>query len=138
MAYKTEFEFFLNVEKNLKKTRKNIITQYRPFNNLRLTVDIKSQFKGIEEWRELKIIEYKGKGRSLQNLWKGIGKVKIMQRLTNKLGTDSKLDIMNILTIPELDFNSLHNEIKEMVISMVPFEIFTHIGSLELLYDKEL
>ena len=48
----------------LDKDRKEIVSQFRPFNSLRLTVDIKSDYNNLEEWRELKIIYYKDKSKS--------------------------------------------------------------------------
>ena len=99
--YSNEAVFVDEVVKILEKDRVIIEKHYRPFKNFKYSVDIKSIIKDIEEWRELKIIYYKGKLKSIQNLWKGFGKTLLMQDLADKEIESKEFTIKSILTIPE-------------------------------------
>ncbi len=120
--YSTEAVFEEEVIKVLKKDHSDIETQYRPFSDLSYSVDIKSIFKDIEEWRELKIIFYKDKGRSIQNLWKGFGKVILMQDLVNKIIEKKTISVNNILTLPEYDLNKIPEKVINSMVSIINIE----------------
>ena len=121
-----ESQFEKTLLEILDKDRKDIVSQFRPFNSLRLTVDIKSNYNNLEEWRELKIIYYKDDSNSIQNLWKGIGKTRLMQKLSEKLLINHKIPISTILTIPNFDFDQFHKDIREAIIELVPIELLNY------------
>lgn len=119
----------------LKESRSLIVRQFRPFSGLKLSIDLKSHYNQLEEWRELKIIYYTPNNRNLQNLWKGIGKVEILRRLAETLFEDEPRNIKNILSIPQFDFSKLNEEISSAIIDLVNLEVvsFNEIVS----YDEE-
>jgi len=121
--WNTEKDFQDHLINLLEMSREEIITDFVPFGFVNLSVDIKSLFKNIEEWRELKILYYGQSSRYIQNLWKGIGKVRIMQKLSQIYLTETDFSILNILSLPEKDFEDLPTEIQRIVIELVSVEL---------------
>lgn len=120
--YSNEAAFEVDVISVLSSNRENIAKQYQPIKTLKYRVDVKSIFNNIEEWRELKIIYYKDKSKSIQNLWKGFGKVILLQDLASKTLAKPVYPIVNILTIPEFDFNNIPRLVINSIISITFLE----------------
>ncbi|MCY3414318.1 MAG: hypothetical protein INQ03_21915 [Candidatus Heimdallarchaeota archaeon] len=116
-----EKDFQSHLVRLLEKTHVDIEEEFFPFDFINLSVDIKATFNEIEEWRELKLIIYQDKGRSIQNLWKGIGKVLIMRKLRKSHLSEQLGD--NILSLPSDDFNSIAQEIQNVITELVKIEL---------------
>ncbi len=111
MSFQSEENFQYKVLNILKKTRSAIESPFRPFTFLNLEIDIKCINNDREEWRELKILYYHPSSkRNIQNLWKGIGKVKLMERLSERFRNDQ---VINFLTLSETDFSQLPKSNKD-------------------------
>ncbi len=126
----SEKEFQIHLIQLLYDSRLEIEVEYRPFEDLRVSVDIKAinrtdNVDDIEEWRELKIINYKGKGRSIQNLWKGLGKVSMMQDLAEQYFEELKIN--NILSLARDDFHTLSPKIQQIVQKKVSLELVSEL-----------
>lgn len=130
--YTNESVFEEKVISVLKEDRKNIERQYRPFKELNYSVDLKSIFNNMEEWRELKIIYYKNKSKSIQNLWKGFGKVILMQDLARKLLEEKSYPVDNILTIPEFDFSRIPKSVIDSMTSVILIEKLINKKTIKL------
>lgn len=130
--YTNESVFEEKVISVLKEDRKNIERQYRPFKELNYSVDLISIFNNMEEWRELKIIYYKNKSKSIQNLWKGFGKVILMQDLARKLLEENSYPVDNILTIHEFDFSRIPKSVIDSMTSVILIEKLINKKTIKL------
>ena len=132
--WKLEKDFQSHLITMLSLSRTDIEENYSPFDFINIRLDIKSLYRNVEEWRELKILSYGDKRKDLQNLWKGIGKVFVMEELYQiHLSREKKVE--NILSLPELDFLQLKHEIQYAVLDLVLLEL---VGKSEFYFKDSL